>query len=179
METLISGDITSGGYGGPVLTYSRILGHDTLFFGGKGGWLVNHHFVLGAAGYGLTTRVPVPAGAPDIGEELQTEFTYGGVWLEYIFLPDKLVHGSIGTLLGGGGVSYSRILRTQRQNREVENDVVLAAEPVISAELNLSPFLRMSLGAGYRFVGSVDLTGLRQEDLSGFTASVMLKFGRF
>ena len=179
METLISGKATSGGYGGPALMYSRILGHDTLFFGGKGGWLVNHRFVLGGAGFAMTTRVPAPAGAPDIGEDLRTEFAYGGVWLEYIFLPDRLVHGSIGTLLGGGGVSYTRILRTDRQEREVENDVVLIAEPVIAAELNISPFLRMAVGAGYRYVGNVDLTGLRREDLSGFTGSVMLKFGRF
>jgi hypothetical protein len=32
---------------------------------------------------------------------------------------------------------------------------------------------------GYRYVGSVGLTGLRREDVSGFTGSVMLQFGRF
>jgi hypothetical protein len=179
METLISDDISSGGYGGAVLMYSRILERDTLFFGGKGGWIINHHFVLGGGGFAMITRVPPPAGAPDIGEDLRTEFGYGGLWLEYIFLPDKLVHGSIGTLLGGGSVAYSRIRRTERQDREVENDVVFVAEPVISVEMNISRFLRLSAGAGYRHVGSVNLTGLRREDVSGFTGSVMLKFGRF
>lgn len=179
METLISGDITSGGYGGPVLSYSRVLGRDALFFGGRGGWIINHRFVLGAGGFALANRVPPPAGAPDIGEELKTEFGYGGIWLEYIFLPGKLVHGSIGTLLGGGSVAYSRVRRIERQSREVENDVIFVAEPVISLELNVSRFLRFAAGAGYRYAGSVNLTGLRQEDVSGFTGSVMLKFGRF
>jgi hypothetical protein len=179
METLISDNISSGGYGGAVLMYSRILDRDAVFFGGKGGWIINHHFVLGGAGFGMVTRVPTPAGAPDIGEDLRTEFGYGGIWLEYIFLPDKLVHGSIGTLLGGGSVAYSRIRRTERQDREVENDVVFAAEPVISVEMNISRFLRLAVGAGYRYVGGVNLTGLRREDVSGFTGSVMLKFGRF
>jgi hypothetical protein len=89
------------------------------------------------------------------------------------------VHGSIGTLLGGGSVAYSRVRRTERQDREVENDVVFAAEPVVSVEMNISHFLRVSVGAGYRYVGSVTLTGLRKEDLNGFTGSAMLKFGRF
>jgi hypothetical protein len=179
METLISGEISSGGYGGAVLMYSRILGRDALFFGGRGGWIINHRFVFGAGGFALVTRVPTPAGAPDIGEDLRTEFGYGGLWLEYIFLPHSLVHGSIGTLLGGGSVAYSRIRRTERQDREVESDVVFAAEPVVSLEMNVTRFLRFSAGVGYRYVGSVNLTALRQEDVSGFTGSVMLKFGRF
>ncbi|WP_157232196.1 hypothetical protein [Hyalangium minutum] len=179
METLISGDVSSGGFGGPVFMYSRVQGRDALFFGGRGGWLANHHFVLGAGGFALVSRIAPPAGAPDVGEDLRTEFAYGGLWLEYILLPDKLVHASIGTLLGGGAASYSRIRRMERQDREVESDVVFTVEPVISVELNLTRFLRLSAGAGYRHVASVELTGLRQEDLSGFTGSVMLKFGRF
>jgi len=179
MDTLISGDITSGGYGGPVLTYSRIQGRDAVFFGGRGGWLVNHRFVFGAGGFALVTRMPPPEGAPATVEDLRTEFGYGGLWLEYILFPDKIVHASFGTLLGGGAVAYSRIRRTDRQDRQVESDVVFAIEPVVSAELNLTRFFRLGAGVGYRHVGSVDLTGMRQEDLSGFTGSVMLKFGKF
>src|SRR4051812_3196089 len=36
METLISGKSSQGGYGGPVLMYSRVMGKDALFFGGQG-----------------------------------------------------------------------------------------------------------------------------------------------
>ncbi len=50
--------------------------------------------------------------------------------------------------------------------------------PVPTAE-NITRFLRFSAGVGYRYVGSVNLTALRQEDVSGFTGSVTLKFGRF
>lgn len=179
METLISGDVSSGGYGGPVLMYSRVQDRDALFFGGRGGWIAGHHFVLGAGGFALVTRIAPPEGAPDVGEALRTEFAYGGLWLEYLLFPDKLVHASIGTLLGGGAVSYSRVRRMERQDREVESDVVFAVEPVLSVELNLTRFVRLSAGAGYRHVASVELTGLRQKDLSGFTGSVMIKFGRF
>jgi hypothetical protein len=177
METLISGGTLSGGYVGPVLMYSRILGHEALFIGGKAGWIINHRFTFGAGAFALATRVPSPAGAPDSGEDLKTQLDYGGFWLEYTVLPDKVVHGSIGALLGGGAVAYSRIRSTERQDPPVESDVVFAAEPVISVEINISSFLRLSAGAGYRYVASVNLTGLSQEDVSGFTGSVMLKFG--
>jgi hypothetical protein len=180
VETLVSEDIWSGGYGGATMMYSRILDHDALFLGGRGGWIINHHFVLGVGGFAMVTRVPPPAGAPDIGEDLRTEFRYGGLWLEYILLPGKLVHGSIGTLLGGGDVAYRRLVQhTEREDQVVENDVVFAAEPVISLELNITRVFHLSVGAGYRYVGSVNLTGLRREDLSGFTGSVILKFGKF
>lgn len=178
-ETLFSGNVATGAYGGPVLLYSRVQGEDALFFGGRGGWLADHHFVLGGGGFALVSRIAAPEGAPDIDEALRTELAYGGLWLEYILLPDKLVHASVGTLVGGGAVAYSRVRRMDRRDREVESDVVFAVEPVLSVEMNLTPFLRLSAGAGYRHIGSVELEGLSREDLSGFTGSVMLKFGRF
>jgi hypothetical protein len=179
METLISGDFARGGYGGPVLMYSRVLDRDAIFFGGRGGWIVGHRFVLGGGGFGMTTRPPAPEGAPDVGEDLRLDFGYGGVWLEYILLPDKVVHATVGTLIGGGGTSYTRVRRTEREDREVESDPVFVLDPVVSIELNVIRFMRVSAGVGYRYVGSVNLPGLRREDLSGFTGSVMLKFGRF
>ncbi len=179
METLISGEVSQGGYGGPVLIYSRVLGRDALFLGGQGGWIANHHFVLGAAGFAMVSHISAPAGAVDVGQDLRFEFGYGGLWLEYIFLPDKLVHASLGTLLGGGVVDYSRVHHADHEDRTVESDVVFVAAPVLSAELNITRALRLSLGAGYRYVGSVNLTGVRREDVSGFTGSVMLKFGQF
>lgn len=179
METLLSSKATQGGYGAPVFMYSRVMGKDALFFGGQGGWIANHQFVIGAAGYAMVTRIPAPADAVDVGEDLRLEFGYGGLWLEYIFFPDKLVHASLGTLLGGGVLEYNRVRRVDREDRTVESDVVLVAAPVLSAELNITPSFRLAVGAGYRYVGSVTLTGVRQHDVNGFTGSVMLKFGKF
>jgi hypothetical protein len=179
METLISGTTSSGGYGGPVLVYSRVLDRDAFFFGGRGGWIINHRFVLGGAGFAMVSSMPPPEGAPDIGEDLRFEFGYGGLWLEYIFLPDELIHASIGTMIGGGATSYTLRRRGDRDDREVESDPVFVLDPVLAAELNVIRFLRVSVGVGYRYVGSVQLPGVRKEELSGFTGSVMLKFGRF
>lgn len=179
METLISGNIATGAFGGPVLMYSRVLDRDALFVGGKGGLIANRSFVLGAAGFGMVSRVLAPEGAPEGGENLKLDFGYGGLWLEYILLPDKLVHASIGALIGGGGLSYRRIRRGPLESRIVEDDIVFVAEPSASLELNILPSLKAALGVGYRYVGSVDVSGLRREDLRGLTGSLTLKFGRF
>lgn len=179
METLISDKASHGGYGGPVLMYSRVMHQDALFFGGQGGWIANHHFVLGAAGYVMVTRIAAPPDAVPVGEDLRLEFGYGGLWLEYVFLPDKLVHASLGTLLGGGVTNYVRLHHSEHEDRTLESDVILVAAPVLSVELNVTRAFRLAVGAGYRFVGSVDLTGMRTQDANAFTGSVLLKIGRF
>jgi hypothetical protein len=45
--------------------------------------------------------------------------------------------------------------------------------------VNVTGFFRVGLGASYRFVQDVDLVELRNEDVSGFSGVVTLKFGRF
>ena len=55
-ETLMgSGEIASGGFGAPVVKFTEITGDPAVLVGGRGGWIVNHTFVLGAGGYGLVT----------------------------------------------------------------------------------------------------------------------------
>ncbi|MFL5345057.1 MAG: hypothetical protein ACJ8AT_09695 [Hyalangium sp.] len=179
METLISGQATQGAYGAPVLMYSRVMDRDALFLGGQGGWIANHQFVIGAAGYFMATRIPAPPGVVNLGEDLRLEFGYGGLWLEYIFLPDKIVHASLGTLLGGGVTNYVRLHYSSHEDRTRESDVVLVAAPVLAVELNITRTIRLSVGAGYRYVGSVDLTGMHSQDANSFTGSVLVKFGRF
>lgn len=54
-ETLLGGGTTSGGFGGPATAFTTIHGDFAILVGGRGGWIVNHSFVLGGAGYGLAT----------------------------------------------------------------------------------------------------------------------------
>jgi hypothetical protein len=47
------------------------------------------------------------------------------------------------------------------------------------AELNITNFLRLALGGGYRFVTGVDISGLTNADVSGASLSLNFKFGGF
>jgi len=104
--TLINGEIESGGFGGPVLKVTNINGENAVMVGGRGGWIINHSFVLGGGGYGLVTDVK--AKTTDLLHQY-IEMGYGGVELEYIASSDDLLHFSVGLLVGAGGIGYKQI----------------------------------------------------------------------
>ncbi len=56
-ETLIKGDVESGGFGGPVVKMTSLNGQDGILVGGRGGWILNHSFIIGGGGYGLANNV--------------------------------------------------------------------------------------------------------------------------
>ncbi len=178
-ETLISGHVTHGGFGGPVVKFSVINDDVGVFVGGRGGWIINfqpdHAFVLGGGGYGLTTDVKAE-GVMRFDEQMYLALGYGGVELEYINRTKKLVHFSIHTLIGGGEVEF----REKSRSFEITNgDVIFAMEPGISVLLNVAQFFRIGAGASYRFIGGVNLDGLSNSDISGFSAVLTAKFGKF
>ena len=59
------------------------------------------------------------------------------------------------------------------QERQHRNDFLIA-DPQLSVHLNVTDWLRIGGGAGYRFVGRA---GSDRERLQGLTASIGLQFG--
>ncbi len=143
---------------------------------------MNHHFVLGAAGYGLATqnvRNPGAALRDSKGRAPVVEMGYGGVTLAYIAAPTKLMHLEFQALLGGGGLTYDVEDIAGVRPEDAPADGFFVAEPSVYGELNVARFFRIDLGAGYRFVSGASLDGLRDRDLSGASASLRFKVGRF
>lgn len=174
-ETLISGDIESGGYGGPVVKIGQIQGKSGIFVGGQGGWIINHQFVLGGGGYGLTNDILME----DIEstEDLYLNFGYGGLFVEYIIAPKKLLHFTVNSLIGAGGVSFRD--KDYEQTDSYDDDSFFVLEPGVSLALNLHKHIRITLGGTYRYITGVDLEGTSNSDLSCATFEVRLKFGSF
>ncbi len=173
-ETLFSGEWTSGGYGGPVLRFGEINGQGALLVGGRGGWLINHSFLLGGGGFGLATRAD--SQLPGV-EENRITFGYAGLMLEYLLFPAKAVHGSIGVLLGGGGAGVRGDDGTRAGHY---SDAVWVYEPEVGVEFNMTEFFRINLGASYRIVTGVsELGALENKDFSSLNGSLMFKFGKF
>ncbi|HDQ45760.1 MAG TPA: hypothetical protein ENN17_09735 [bacterium] len=176
-QTLISGDIQHGGFGGPVVKFGNVLDECGVFVGGRGGWIINHQFVLGGGGYGLVNEIASRRDA-----DLFYSFGYGGLEIEYIAASDRLVHLTFQALIGAGGVRlYEKIngTRFDDETNTVETDAIFVAEPGVNVELNVTPFFRIGFGAHYRFVSELDMPGLKAGDLSGLSAAITLKFGKF
>jgi hypothetical protein len=163
-RTLIRGGFESGGFGAPVVKFSQLDGEFALFVGGRGGWIINHTFVLGGGGYGLVNDIDTNGdGVRDL------EMGYGGFELEYINRSDKLIHFTAYLLIGGGGLSGLAVLE----------ESVFVLEPALNGELNVTDYFRFHAGAGYRWVSGVDSPGVDSSDLSSFYAQITLKFGTF
>ncbi len=175
-EVLVSGEVEHGGYGGPEMRFTTIRGDGAVFVGGRGGWVINHAFVIGGAGYGMVTR----AAAPDIafpGVRHDMTFGYGGPFIEAIVLPHRVWHVSVASLFGVGGISY--VDNAAQNGITRDSTAVFVWEPSATLEINVFKFMRVDFGASYRLVRGADLPGLTNSDMSGFSGLLAFKFGKF
>lgn len=181
MQTLISGEVSHGGFGAPVVKVSDVAGEPGMWVGGRGGWIINineqHALSLGGGGYGLVTNHSVPDpnyGNPD--EDYYILNGYGGFEFEYINNPNRLLHLTFSSLIGGGGLSTREVDGSYNNDDE---DPYFVYEPTANVEINITDFMRITAGIGYRYTSGINSAGLYDDDFSGITGTVNFKFGKF
>lgn len=177
-QTLVgNGEMSNGGFGGPVIKYTQIKNQPSVLIGGRGGWIINHTFIIGGGGYGLANQIEadnfIGYSKPFIN------FGYGGFELEYIIQSDQLLHFSIYTLIGAGGVNYRDYSHGSWNDWDSINDEFFVLEPALNVEVNITSFFRINAGASYRYISGVSYDNLKNEDFSGFSGVLTLKFGSF
>lgn len=178
-ETLFQGEIVHGGFGGPVVKFTQVKDEFGVLVGGRGGWIINHTLSLGGGGYGLANQIAGPEGLPYVEPILS--LGYGGFEMEYICRSGRLLHSTVSLLIGAGGVGYvegDKGCCLDREDKE-NLDSFFIVEPSFQVELNVSSFLRMDLGIGYRFVSGVETEDLSNSDIGGPSLNLIFKFGRF
>ncbi len=154
--------------------------NDAFNIGGRLTWIANHYLAIGMAGNGI------------IGSSFQNDVLmkkslltggYGGLIIEPIIFPKKVIHLSIPVLIGGGGAMLTDSHHSHTQDPEYyfmdDQDNFFIVEPGIEAELNVFKHFRLAAGAYYRFTNGVYLLGVKKNALDGFSAGVSLKFGIF
>jgi hypothetical protein len=107
------------------------------------------------------------------------EMGYGGVLLAYINNSHRLIHLTVETLIGGGGISYYDDEGNDPFNDEYNGDAFFIVEPGVNFELNISRRLRFAAGASYRITSGVEFQDLKDGDITGPAINLMLKFGKF
>lgn len=177
-ETIFgSGEITHGGFGGPVVKVTEINGQAGVLVGGRGGWIINNTLVIGGGGYGLANEVD---GAQVIlGSTQKLNFGYGGFEMEYIINSDKMIHATVGFLIGGGGVNHRNYWDDFDFDMK-RADTFFITEPFVSIEANILSYFRISAGGSYRYISGINETpNLSNNDFSGVSAFITFKFGKF
>lgn len=185
-QTLLGdGEISNGGFGGPVVKYVQIKGESGVLVGGRGGWIINHSFVLGGGGYGLVNNIK--AGIPPVIDiygnthDAYINFGYGGVELEYIIQSDRVLHFSVYSLIGAGSISFRNEQWNDHHDGDwnTAEDAFFVFEPAVNAELNVVSFMRISAGLSYRVISGVELDNMSNSDFAGFSGTLTFKFGSF
>jgi hypothetical protein len=149
-ETLIKGKKLLGFIVSPEVKFSRVNGRFANFVGANLGLVVKPDFFIGVGGYGRPT------------ETSSDQMGYGGLVLQYTLRPHKLIHYSIGGLLGAGSAKFC-------------SKTFFVAEPQVTARISVTQWFRVGFGGGYRFIGN---TGWANPLLRGPLANITLEFGR-
>jgi len=152
-------------YVAPSIKLTRLNQTDAILSGAKGAWIVNPKFALGGAVYILSNNVEFPAYSQNL------EFSYAGVTFDYIYNPLEKVALNAGILLGGGFYDFNGNL--------TGGDGIAVGEPEVSLAYMLSKNFRTALTVSYRGVLGVDLPGVTNSQLSGFSYGLALKLGNF
>jgi hypothetical protein len=157
-------------------------------FGVQGGWIVNHRFILGLAGYGLASRHEVPDAMRVGGTPSTLEMGYGGLRLGYVFMPESLAHFGFGMVVGGGGLAaVSREAattvapngETQTEQRRANSEAFMVFEPNVEGEVNVTRFMRIAVSGSYRFMNGIGSPGLDNASVGGPALGLALRFGAF
>jgi hypothetical protein len=137
--------------------------------GVRAGVYVNHHLAIG-----LTAQA-LGSGASAYGKEVRNVGTYGGLLLQYAVEPDRLIHATFESTLGGG--RWCALISDR--NDGCSGRTFLAVEPVANLEINLSRHVRFTTGVGYRVAIAGSGPGPSSRDMSSLVVRSGLVFGSF
>ncbi len=171
-ETLLSGTMTFGAFGGPLIKWTKINDDFAVLVGGRGAFVFNHFLAIGGGGYGLVNDVLINTSNPPL--QWYMDFGYGGVVLECILGSRKLIHLSTSALIGGGSVSYHR-----NWYEYTDPDFFFVMEPALDIELNVSRYFRIGIGGSYRWINGIQYSEISNRSMSGPSAVLTFKFGSF
>lgn len=161
------------GLGGPFMQFTSIAGEFAHMMGGGGAVLLNDFFI-GGYGLGLTNSIPDYVGG-NTNDRLS--MGHGGFWLGYALFGEKPLHVTFSTLIGWGEFG---IMAWEGYYPYVRDKIFVMA-PTIEAELNLTRYFRIGVGATYNIYTMVDeyMHGYTNSDLSSPGGFLSFKFGWF
>lgn len=192
-QTLFDAEYESGGYGAIEWKYAQYKGEAGNMLGFRGGWIIDHKLSVGGGGFIMLTPFEIERYKPKGGFAKNYDSTvvfrcgWGGLFVEYIHMSDEVIHFTANALFAVGGGAYTSKLDEIRNNDSenlsstwsYETSTFFAFEPGATVDVNVFKFMRFTAGVNYRIIKGLDLKHTKSSDLSGFSFSIGLKFGKF
>ncbi|CAM4062365.1 MULTISPECIES: hypothetical protein [Flavobacterium] len=161
-------------YGGTIFQFTTLDNDFSFFVGGKGGVAFNRKVLLGFEGYTLKS-----SNTSKDNDSKELSFTYGGVFVGYVFDLGPKVQ-LVPTVLSAWG-------RIGEREVEADGDYVFfkvtddlfVLQPELELEINVIKGFKIGLGVNYRLSTGVDSRNYVNDDISGLGGSIAFKFGKF
>jgi hypothetical protein len=160
----------------PSCQTGEIAGSIAVLPGVGVGIILNNKISLGI-NYRFITTENTPVSETDT--RLYLDQQYAGCKGEYSLFPEKVAHLNFQLEAGVGHTEFD--LKDGYESGDVPlSDASFAyLEPGAALEINLWKYLKLDIGAGYRFISDVTFSNLTEKDFKGFTCTVGLKIGIF
>lgn len=166
-ETVLTGQVEHGGFGGPEARITRLNGGTNLLMGGKGAWLIDHTYYVGGGGFGTVRDV----------KDTQLNLGYGGVLLGILREPSKKFHYYFEVLVGAGSLNEPG--NDMHEGTVHRSDSLFVVEPAFGGSINFAPFATFNAGLSYRVIEGADNASVSNSDVSGLALQVNVMFGKF
>jgi hypothetical protein len=159
IQTILSDEIVFSGFGSPFVEFSSVNDQFAVILGGGGGLMVNQSVFIGGYFEGLMTNHY----REDLHTIVDTEkpkisFEHGGIWLGYVYKHQKAVHGGLSMKLGWGEIDLKDSENGNPDSDYDYRDRIFNIQPQVEIEFNMTRWFKINVGAGYRFVTSIDAT---------------------
>ena len=176
-------EMKSGFVAAPEVRFTTINDRSTTLAGGYAGWQSDGALFIGGAGYFNTNR------------SRNFEFQTGGALVGYSLFRHKALALTPSFYAGLGSAEltrpYGSLVDTSRPGMMAANtrvgantiplstpvrvrDSFFVAEPRVNGSIGIRPWMRLTVGAGYRFIGD---SRWLDNQLKGASGSVALQFG--
>lgn len=174
-----------GIYVTPEFQYGSLNGDFTSFGGGSLMLMINNRFAFGVTGQSSISNTFSPKNS----SPLYVRSQFGGGKIEYSINPSAAIHITLPLVIGAGLVQADSLSgrsgffgggeRNNYYNRRGNSYVVI--QPGVNVEANLLKFMKLFVGANYRFsiLNDNNLTVLPASALQGLSISAGIKMGIF
>ena len=160
------------GYGAATAEINNIDGKGNLGLGAYGGVLLNHRWLIGAAGSNTFLRKAVN------GSSTSFQYNTYGLYTEYHINPKSPVHLVAGLMVGAGYLQQKQRTTSEDKYTRV-GEWHAAIAPNLGLSIDVTSFMRIHTRASYNYSTDPKTTALTKENLRSVAGSVSLVFGSF